>query len=271
VKPAWIYDVLLLWRRRQLLALLLEQASDYTEGDIPDARVRRAILSTIATHFVDTRSVGKQAVTLTQNVWATYSRNFPVEVLAPAFLAHWVAEQPLAYALATQWVGRCVPGATLDPQEYRPLLEQCPDGGRPAALDALLRTLQHFGVLAPRRRAGQYVVAEPLPIAGPLFPLLVWDWWLLERSETVDLGAFARAPLFAFIDSADFAAGWEAHEGRLWTLGHGAEGMTAQLRPADRAAWRRALLNLLSKQGRRRNLPRASEPPQRPQASQAGA
>src|SRR5690606_4112020 len=102
LKPIWIYDLLTLWRRNQPLALLLEQATDYVAQELRSQAVRRVCLAAIATLFVETRRRGKQPYTLSQNVWATYSRNLPLGGLVSAYLVHLVAQWPLAYALAAQ-------------------------------------------------------------------------------------------------------------------------------------------------------------------------
>jgi hypothetical protein len=264
LKPAWVHDLLILWRRNQHLALLLERATDYTAHEIQSVSVRRACLEAIAALFVERRGAGAQARTLSQNVWATYSRNLPAAVLAPAYLVHLVAQRPLAYAVAEQLGDRFTPGSTLDAGELLRRLAGTPDGGRPAELDGLLHTLYYFGVLGPRR-GRRYDVEAKLPVASPVFPLLVWRWWERARAPCVELETFRRSPLFAFVETAGFASGWETHPGKLWTLAQAEGGLCACFHPHDRASFVRGLLNLLSTEGRRgRNLPRESEPPAEP-------
>ncbi|RIK35244.1 MAG: hypothetical protein DCC57_23535 [Chloroflexi bacterium] len=280
LKPVWIHDLLILWRRNQALALLLERAGDYAAQEIRSASVRRAVLAQAAVHFVETRGQGKAARTLPQNVWASYSRNFPAAALAPAYLVHLTAQWPLALDLTVAWADRLTPGQGLDQVFDEALLAELlgaePDGnaaparGRLAELDAWLRTLHYFGVLAARRSAGvealagRYVFAGRLAVPPPVFPLLVWTWWQQQGMPTVDLADFARSPLLGWMAAEDFAAGWAAAAGKLWTLD--ASGCTARLHPGDRAGFVRALLNLLSTDGRRgRNLPRRGELPEPPE------
>ncbi|MCC6167238.1 MAG: hypothetical protein IT329_08435 [Caldilineaceae bacterium] len=279
LKPVWIHDLLILWRRNQSVALLLERAGDYAAQEIRSASVRRAVLAQIAAHFVETRRHGKAARTLPQNVWAGYSRNFPAAALAPAYLVHLAAQWPLALDLTAALAGRLTPGQGLDQVFDEALLAQLlgtgpggsaePDGGRPAELDAWLRTLHYFGLLAARRSAGvealagRYVFAGRMAVPPPIFPLLVWTWWQRQGTPIVDLADFARSPLLGWMAAEDFAAGWTAAAGKLWTLD--ASGCSARLHPGDRAEFVRALLNLLSTDGRRgRNLPRRGEPPEPP-------
>lgn len=270
LKPVWIHDLLILWRRDQSHLLLLERAADYAAQEIRSESVRRAVLAQIAAHFVETRGRGKAARTAQQNVWASYSRNFPAAALAPAYWVHLAAQWPLAADLAAALADKLTPGQELDDALDDGLLAEIigaePDGGRLAELDACLRTLHYFGMLAARRSigrhvfAGRYVFVGHIPVAPPIFPLLVWVWWQQQGASTVDLADFARVPLVGFVAARDFAAGWAASAGKLWTLDPA--GQQACIHPGDRAAFVRALLNLLSTDGRRgRNQPRKSEPP----------
>lgn len=258
LKPGWIHDLLILWRRNQSLALLLERTCDYTAQEIRSASVRRAVLTQAAAYFVETRGSGKALRTTQQNVWATYSRNFTAESLAPALLVHLLAQWPLALELAASLNGRLAPGEALDDALIAAVTGAEPDGGRPVELDACLRTLHYFGVLSVSRNRGRYRFAGRLPVAPTVFPLLVWSWWQREAAATIDLAAFALSPLFAFVNTDDFAASWAVAAGKVWTLD--AAGARARLLPVERAAFVRALLNLLSTDGRRgRNQPRDNE------------
>jgi hypothetical protein len=270
LKPVWIHDLLILWRRDQSYPLLLERAADYAAQELRSVGVRRAVLAQIAARFIETRGSGKAARTTTQNVWASYSRNFPAAALAAAYWVHLTAHWPLAAQLAAALAGKLTPGQVLDEAldeaQWAGIIGAEPDGGRLAELDACLRTLHYFGVLAARRSigqhifAGRYVFVGPIPVAPPIFPLLVWSWWQQQGVSTVDLADFARSPLVGFVAARDFGAGWAASAGKLWTLDP--TGCQARIHPGDRVAFMRALLNLLSTDGRRgRNQPRDSEPP----------
>jgi hypothetical protein len=262
LKPAWIHDLLVLWRRNQLLALLLEQAGDYTAQEVRSPAVRRICLEAIADLFVDRLGNGKQARTLTQNAWATYSRNFSAAVMAPAYLVHLVARRPLAYAVAAHVADQWTLGSTLDLAELRRALAQLPDAHHPAELEALLRTLHHFGVLAWARPGAPAVMLARLPVEPGVFPLLVWSWWLCTGASEVGLDDFRRSPLFAFVESQDFAAGWAQHPGKLWTVEEAGGSLCARLHPTDRTGFVRVLLNLLSTGGRQgRPLPKESDAP----------
>lgn len=268
LKPAWIHDLLILWRRNQSQTLLLERAGDYTAQEIRSASVRRAVLTQAAAYFVETRGSGKALRTTQQNVWATYSRNFTSETLAPALLVHLLVQWPLALELAASLNGRLAPGKALDDALIAAVTDMQPDGGRSAELDSCLRTLYYFGVLSVSRNRGRYRFAGHLPVAPAVFPLLVWSWWQREAAATIDLAVFAQSPLFAFVNIDDFAAGWAAAAGKVWTLD--ATAARARLLPVERAAFVRALLNLLSTGGRRgRNQPRDTEPhePEPPEAA----
>ncbi len=264
VKPVWIHDLLILWRRNQARTLLLEHAADYVAQEIRSAAVRQAVLAQIAADFVETRGRGRFARTLPQNVWATYSRNFPSAALAPAYWVHLAAGWPLAYVMAAAWGTALTPGDVLDDALLTAVIGTEPDPASLADLDACLRTLYYFGVLALRRNSGRYVYAKRIAVPPPIFPLLVWTWWQQQGVSTVSRTDFAQSPLFAFVDSADFAAGWAAAEGKVWTTD--ATGQTVQLLPRDRAAFERTLLNLLSTEGRKgRDQPRDGEPPELPE------
>lgn len=259
IKPVWIHDLLILWRRNQSRDLLLERAGDYVAQEIRSAAVRRAVLAQIAAHFVETTGSGRAARTTQQNVWATYSRNFPPAAMASAYLVQLVAGWPLAYVLAASLRDHLTPGEAPDVGLLTQESGLEPDSVYLADLDACLRTLHYFGVLAVRRNVGRYLFAGRVPVPPSIFPLLVWSWWQQQGVATIDLAEFTRSPLFTFVDSADFPAGWAAAADRLWTLD--AAGQRARLHPHDRADFVRALLNLLSTDGRRgRNLPRDGDP-----------
>src|SRR5690606_12832540 len=151
------------------------------------------------------------------------------------------------------------PGDVLDDALLTAVVGTEPDPASLADLDACLRTLYYFGVLSLRRNSGRYVVAKRIAVPPPIFPLLVWTGWQQQGASTVSRTDFARSPLFAFVEPADFAAGWAAAEGKVWTTD--AAGQTVQLHPRDLAACARTLPDLLASGDRKgRDQLRDGEP-----------
>ncbi|HXF61366.1 MAG TPA: hypothetical protein VNK95_07105 [Caldilineaceae bacterium] len=268
LKPVWIHDLLVLWRRNQPLALLLERASGYVAQEVRSEPVRRAYIEAIAALFVERRGIGPQARTLAQNVWASYSRNFTVWEMAPAYLAHLAARRPRLYELAVRLGQDSAPGSLVDGEALLHQGAQPPADERQAELEAALRLLQHFGVLAPARPGRRYRLVKRLAVVPEVFPLLVWCWWEGSPAPCVELETFRRSPLFAFLETADFMAGWMARRGKVWRVEQEGEQLLAHIYPADRASFVRALLNLLSAGGQRgRQWPRKSDPMEAAQES----
>src|SRR6187399_104279 len=84
LKPRWIHDLLLLWRRKEPYELFLDHVAEDTVREVRDKAVRRRCVAWLAHHFAPSRGTA----TLSQNVWASYSNHFPSTDLAPAYLAH---------------------------------------------------------------------------------------------------------------------------------------------------------------------------------------
>ena len=250
LKPIWIHDLLLLWRRKEPYEPYLEQVSDYSVREVRDKAARRQCVRWIASHFAPSRA----AATLTQNVWASYSHHFRATDLAPAYLAHLIVSEPLARAFCHALHKQLAPGGTV----ARTLLNNVQ--AAPGALESLLRTLQQWDVLVADPRKGGYMLDRHLTVAPQIFPLLVWVWWLEARQPHIAVDEFAALPLWACTECATFAEGWQGYVGRLWTLETDGGQPTIFLHAADPAAFTRSLLNLLSADGRRgRQLPRHDE------------
>ena len=250
LKPRWVHDLLLLWRRKQPYELYLDQVADYSVREVGDKALRRRCVAWIANHFAPNHA----ALTAPQNVWASYSHHFRAKEIAAAYLAYLIINEPLARQATAELHGQVTPGLAVG----RTRLVNVPAVS--GALDAWLRTLQEWGVLVADPRQGGYLVDKRLAVSGPTFPLLVWAWWLDTRAASIPLAEFAELPLWSWLETDAFAAGWQAYVGRLWTLEADGGVSTIFLHPTDDASFMRALLNLLSTDGRRgRQLPRHDE------------
>jgi hypothetical protein len=250
LKPRWIHDLLLLWRRKQPYEPYLEQVCDYSVREVRDKGERRRCVVWIANHFAPSRA----ATTLTQNVWASYSHHFRANDLAPAYLANLISCEPLARHLTCALHGQFTCGNAIG----RSLLGNI--NAAPGAMESLLRTLQQWDVLCANPRNGGYVAEQRLAVPTHIFPLLVWTWWLETRQAQISLAEFAQLPQWTWIETSCFAAGWQGYAGRLWTLETNEGEPTVFFHPTDHAGFTRSLLNLLSTDGRRgRQLPRHDE------------
>lgn len=251
LKPRWIHDLLLLWRRRKPYELYLDNVADYSVREVGDKGLRRQCVAWIAHHFAPRRA----SVTLTQNVWASYSHHFRATDLAAAYLACLITREPLARHATAALHGQVTPGMALG----RAQLGDIP--AAPGALDAWLRTLQQWGVLIADPRQGGYLIDKRLSVPVQTFPLLVWTWWLDARQPSISLAQFAQLPLWTWLDTDTFDAGWQTYARRLWTLEKKGGDPTCLLHPTNHAGFIRALLNLLSTDGRSgRQLPHHDEP-----------
>ncbi len=250
LKPRWVHDLLLLWRRKQPYDPYIDQVTDYSVREVRDEALRRQCVAWLANQFVPNRA----AFTLNQNVWASYSHHFRANELAPAYLAYLILREPLARQVTAALHQQIAPGTTVT----RALLGHV--DAAPGALDSLLRTLQQWEVLATDPRKGGYMVERRLCVPVQSFPLLVWSWWLDARQASISLAEFTQLPLWTWIETGDFAAGWQHYTGRLWTLETEGGEPTLFLHPTDTAGFTRSLLNLLSTDGQRgRQLPRQGE------------
>jgi hypothetical protein len=250
LKPRWIHDLLLLWRRKQPYEYYLDQVADYSVREMRDKTMRRRCVAWIANHFAPSRA----SATLNQNVWASYSHHYQPNDLAAAYLAQLIVCEPLARQAVAALQGQITPGLAISRSHFAGIQ------AAPGALDALLRTLLQWDVLAADPRKGGYIVEKRLCVPVQSFPLVVWVWWLDARQPSMALDAFAQLPLWTCFEPATFDAGWQAYAGRLWTLERDKGAPTLYLHPTDTAGFTRSLLNLLSTDGRRgRQLPREGE------------
>jgi hypothetical protein len=254
IKPLWVHDLLWLWRRKQLYKLYLEQVADHTGREVRVESMRRSCVAWLADHFAPSRS----GHTLTQNVWASYSHHYSVQELAPAYLVHFTLVEPLVRRVAAALQFQMQPGSPINRNTLLNSLDA--QTISPGALDRLLHTLQQWGLLDSNHRVqaprvGEHGVADyransPLRVAAPIFPLLVWCWWLETRQPQISMVEFAHSPLWTWIEIEDFDAGWNRYAGRMWTIETVAGLPTICLRPTELADFTRALLNLLSTDGR---------------------
>ena len=251
VRPLWIHDLLDLWEREKLMALFLELGGDRMAQDIANANTRRRTLVQIARYFVPTKGGGRLRRTASPNVWAAYSQIFAAPVLAPAYLLHIAGQNNMARALAGLLHEEYAPGDAVELGDVRRHL--CSRfGDRRSVRDsagALLRTLEHFGVLARAGRVGDYRFIARLPVAEEAFPLLVWAWRQtrdVHTADVIDLEAFATDPLLTFVEQASYAAHWAAFTESLWMLEVRDARPVAILRHTDNAAFIRTLFNLLA-------------------------
>lgn len=250
LKPRWIHDLLLLWRRKQPHEVYLDQVVDYSVREMRDQTMRRRCIAWIASHFAPSRA----GVTLNQNVWASYSHHFRATDLACAYLAYMILSVPLARQATAALHGQITPGMSVGRSLFGNI------NAAPGALETLLRTLQQWEVLAADPRKGGYIVDKPLCVSMQSFPLLVWAWWLDGRRASISLAEFAQLPLWTWFATDNFEEGWQGYAGRLWTLEKDGGEPTLYLHPTDTAGFTRSLLNLLSTDGRRgRQLPRHGE------------
>lgn len=247
LKPRWIHDLLLLWRRKQPYEVYLDQVVDYSVREMRDQALRRRCIMWFANHFAPSRA----AATLNQNVWASYSHHFRANDLASAYLAYLILCEPLARQATAHLHGQITLGMSINRTQFSSL------NAVPGALESFLRTLQQWEVLVPDPRQGGYLIDKRLCVPVQTFPLVVWAWWLDTRQASIPLAEFAQLPLWTWLEADDFSAGWQRYLGRLWTLDNEKGEPTLFLHPTDSAAFTRSLLNLLSTDGRRgRQLPR---------------
>jgi len=252
VKPAWIRELLDLWERDKLVTLLLELATDRVAQDIANPTTRRRTLLQIARYFVPHAGVGRLRRTVSPNVWAVHSQLFSAQVLAPAYLVQIAGSHNMARAVICLLHEAYAPGDSIELSTVRSHLFKR-FGSRRTVRDsagALLRTLEHFGVLARAGRLGDYRYASRLSVPLETFPLLVWAWLQAQPAGTetgvIDPAAFAADPLLTLIDADSYADHWDCYTDSLWTLEERDERQVAVLRHTGSAAFLRTLFNLLS-------------------------
>lgn len=267
LRPRWVFETLRLWQPNTSVPVLIERATEMTaqELDSPNARLRA--VQQIVRFYIDWNGWGRRRRTLAQNVWAAYCRGYGEHALAPAFLLHLAAAVEIGEAAGDfirQQSRRNDPFSVAQLRSY--LARQEPQHPFSGSVPGLwLRTLTYFRVLHRGERAGEYGVRRPLPVAGNLFPLLIYSW--LGRRHTthgetfvrcIDPVCFAADPLMAYVDGDGFDHYWERFAGLLWfrevrlgdskapTPGDNGPGFCWRLRYPDPTDFARALINLLA-------------------------
>jgi hypothetical protein len=169
-------------------------------------------------------------------------------MMAPAYLAHLIAQNEVAQAACEYITPRYSPGDTLSSTDLRQHVIRR-FGERKVvtnASNAFLRSLYYFGALTSGEKLGQYRVADPLPVSRQVFPLIVWAWWQKHLSPQVDLEGFEGDPAMALLETDDFATHWRAYQSSLWVLEERLDVRRATLKAVEGEAFRQALLGALS-------------------------
>lgn len=251
VKPEWIHAVHGLWRPAQPIGELVQAALSRTMQEVDGKESRRKSLTVILRYFVETEGSSRSRRTAAQDVWAAYSRAYPAGSMAPAYLAHLIAQNEVAQAASRFITRRHAPGDVLTSAALRRHVV-ARFGERKVvtnAVSAFLRTLQYFGVLSPGQRLGDYRLAARLPVPREVFPLLVWAWWQKHLSPQIDLDDFAQDPAMAFLEPGGFVEHWRAYQPALWVLQERLGERRATLKYGEAASFQVALLGLLPLSG----------------------
>jgi hypothetical protein len=247
VKPEWIHDVHHLWRPEQPVRDLVQATLSGTMQELRGEKSRRNSLTVILRYFVTTEGGGQSRRTAAQDVWVAYSRRYPAGTMAPAYLAHLVAQNDVAHQAADFIARRYDPGDDLTSSELRRHL-YTRFGQRTVVANAgsaFLSTLRHFGVLAPGERLGDYRFAARLPVPREVFPLVVWAWWQRSLSPQIDVAGFRQDPVMAFLQREGLMDLWRVYQPSLWTLEERLEGRRITLKHTTASAWTEALLALV--------------------------
>ena len=247
VKPEWIHDVHMLWQPEQPVNDLVQVALERTMQELGGEKTRRNSLSIILRLFVTTTGRGQSRRTAAQDVWAGFSRTYPVSTMAPAYLAHLIAQNEVAQAACEFITQRYSPGDTLDSTDLRQHVIRR-FGERKVvtnAASAFLRSLTGFGVLTESERRGQFHRVGCLSVLREVFPLIVWTWWQKHLSPQIDLGSFEEDPAVAFLEQDSFALYWRAYQPTLWVLEERLDVRRATLKYVEPATLEQALLDIL--------------------------
>lgn len=247
VKPKWVHDVHHLWQPEQPIGDLIQAALNQTMQELGGEKTRRNSLSIILRYFVTTEGGGNSRRTAAKDVWVSYSRVYPVPMMASAYLAHLTAQNEVAQEISRFLTRRYAPGDVFASRELRQHVSAI-FGQRKVvtnAASAFLRTLDAFGVLTPGQRKAEYQFVGKLPIERDVFPLIVWAWWQVHHSPQIDLDSFAAAPELAFLHTEDLAASWTAYQSTLWSLDERLEGRRATLRHVKVQFFEEALLKTI--------------------------
>ncbi len=247
VKPEWIHDVHHLWRPAQPVSELVEAAISQTMQELGGEKTRRNSLTVILRYFVATAGHSQSRRTVSRDVWVAYARAYPASILAPAYLAHLIAQNEVAQEASRFITRRHAPADPLTSGELRRHVV-ARFGERKVvtnAVSAFLRTLQYFGVLSPGERPGDYQFTAPLPVPREAFPLIVWIWWQAHLSPQIDLEGFTDDPALVFLESEGFAGNWAAYQPALWVLEERLDLRRATLKYGEADTFEQALLGLL--------------------------
>ncbi len=119
VKPQWIHDVHALWQPAQPIGELVEAALAHTMQELGGEKTRRNSLTVILRYFVATEGGGQSRRTAERDVWVAYSRAYPASTMAPAYLAHLIAQNEVAQEATRFLVRRHALGDELDSSDVR--------------------------------------------------------------------------------------------------------------------------------------------------------
>lgn len=247
VKPEWIHDIHMLWQPERPVSDLVQAALERTMHELGGEKTRRNSLSIILRLFVTTTGRGQSHRTAAQDVWADFSRTYPVSTMAPAYLAHLIAQNEVAQAACEFITQRYSPGDTLASTDLRQYVIRR-FGERKVvtnAASAFLRSLTGFGVLMEGERRGQFDWVGRLSVLREVFPLIVWTWWQKHLSPQIDLGSFEEDPAVAFLEQDSFALYWRAYQPTLWVLEERLDVRRATLKHADSDVWVHDLIELV--------------------------
>ena len=247
VKPQWIHDVLNLWQSHQPIGDLVQAALAQTMTELGGVKTRQNSLTIILRYFVAMEGGGHSRRTAARDVWVAYSRVYPAGTLAPAYLAHLIAQNEVAQEAGRFITRRHAPGDTLTSRDLRRHITGL-FGERKVVINAssaFLRTLQYFGVLADGDRLGEYRFTTRLPVPREAFPLVVWAWWQRHLAPQIDLDGLAEDPAVAFLQHEGFHDLWRAYQPALWTLEERLEVRRATLKYVAADSLEEALLTLV--------------------------
>ena len=248
VKPQWIHDVNQIWQPEQSVSELVRAALGQTMQELGGEKTRRNSLTIILRYFVATEGGGQSRRTAAQDVWVAYARRYPVSTMAPAYLAHLIAQNEVAQEASRFITHRYALGDTLTSGELRRQVV-ARFGERKVvinAVSAFLRTMQYFGVLAPGDRLGEYRFFARLPVPCDVFPLIVWAWWQQHFSPQVDLDSFEQDAATTFLQCESLIDLWHAYQPSLWVLEDRLDGRRVTLKHATAASLTSALLALVT-------------------------
>ncbi|MCB0191474.1 MAG: hypothetical protein KDJ65_05975 [Anaerolineae bacterium] len=247
VKPEWIHDVHDLWEPHQPIGDLIQAALGQTMQELGGEKTRRNSLGIILRYFVTTEGDGNARRTAAKDVWVSYSRAYPISTMAPAYLAHLIAQNNVAQEISRFLVGRYAPGDDFSSRELRRHVSAI-FGQRKVvtnAASAFLRSLEAFGVLRSGQRRAEYQFVEKLQIEQDVFPLIVWTWWQTHQSPQINTESFAEEPSLAFLQAGDLTAYWSTYQSTLWSIDERLDGHRATLKYVKVEFFQEALSQLL--------------------------